>query len=572
MRAWLWTIGVLSVLIAATSAAQDAERYAPKEPPRDETPAQVPEAQATQLPDPDRVLHAQFNGVRFVDSFDKLSEEAVAEGGVSFDGTMLDDPAFVEWVQFQLGGPLTIGELNQVTSEVVRYYRRHDRPVVDAIVPEQDVTGGVVQVVVLEGRAGEVTAEGNRHFTSERLVGKVRLSPGDPISEQRLLEDLAWINNNPFRRVDLIFQRGDELGETDLVLYTQDRYPFRPYAGYDNTGTAATGENRLFAGFNWGDAFGIDHQLNYQFTASPDYDNFNSQWVSYIAPLPWRHTLTLLGNYTQSRAPVETDFNMAGESWQASMYYDVPLGWLDAYEHWLSFGFDFKQSNNNLEFGGASVFNGDTEILQWSVGYNLLATDPCGVTQGEVKVVFSPGDLTPDNTDAAFNQARSGADADYAYLYANLERETNLAEDLSWLIRFRGQLSTGELLGSEQLGFGGMYSIRGYDERQGSGDAGFIINNELHFPPISVAKLLGINVDDELQFLVFYDYGVAYDHGDTLGSDHHQTFIGVGPGLRYTIAPWVSIRYDYGIRLLDDGSGSDDTGRHHVSAVVSWTF
>ena len=104
------------------------------------------------------------------------------------------------------------------------------------------------------------------------------------------------MNVNSFHSTDAVFRPGTAAGTTDVWLNVKDRFPLRVYTGYENTGTQATGEDRVLAGFNWGNVFGLDQQLNYQYTASPDFDHYKAQSGSYIVPLPWAgHRLTFFG-------------------------------------------------------------------------------------------------------------------------------------------------------------------------------------------------------------------------------------------------------------------------------------
>ncbi|QVL55217.1 MAG: hypothetical protein KFB95_07850 [Simkaniaceae bacterium] len=79
------------------------------------------------------------------------------------------------------------------------------------------------------------------------------------------------MNRNPFRRTDIIYSQEDVAGATNIELYTVDRFPLRVYAGIDNTGNDLTGNNRLFAGLNWGNVFGTDQCFSYQYTTSSDF-------------------------------------------------------------------------------------------------------------------------------------------------------------------------------------------------------------------------------------------------------------------------------------------------------------
>ena len=122
--------------------------------------------------------------------------------------------SFTTLVQPYLGKKLTKGKLNALIADVISYYRRHDHPIVDVIVPQQDITNGVVQLVILEGHVGSVTVAGNRWFSSESIALGVRLQPGDTISPRQLQSDLDWLNRIPSTRPTWSPPR-QSLGETD---------------------------------------------------------------------------------------------------------------------------------------------------------------------------------------------------------------------------------------------------------------------------------------------------------------------------------------------------------------------
>ncbi|AHF91089.1 peptide transporter [Opitutaceae bacterium TAV5] len=566
---------LLVLLLTATAAshAQTYEQVAPQTPaPAEPAPPVLPVPQPEPESGDDRVLTPALLGLVFVTDPAGVRPEGVSIDGIHMpSGLLLDTPAFREKLETRLGKPLTLGGLREITREAVLAYRAADRPIVDVAAPEQNIRSGTIQLLVTEGRLGEVRAEGNRWFSSGRLTGEVRIAPGESISGSELLDDLAWLNQNPFRRVDLVFARGAQPGETDVILRTQDRRPWRVYAGYDDSGTPLTDEDRLFAGFNWGDVFGLDHQLNYQFTTSPDFEKMVAHSASYVVPLPWRHTLTLFGSYAKSEPDIPP-FNLEGTSWQAGLRYRVPLRSWQGVEHAVSAGFDFKRSDNNLAFGGMSVFAQATDVVQLVLGYEASLADRLGVTSAAFTVALSPGGIGGHNDDADYAAARSYAEARYAWARLALERTTRLPQEFSWVVRAEAQLASGNLLGSEQLGFGGASSLRGYDEREANGDSGFILVNELHGPAFSVARHLGFTrASDRLVPLVFLDAGVAVIADTLPGEERTRELLSTGIGLRYTLAANIVARFDYGWQLRDSGvSPTGDNQRGHVSVTVAW--
>ena len=143
-----------------------------------------------------------------------------------------------------IGQPLTFKGLTEITSKVSAFYKQANHPLVDVIAPEQDVTSGVVQIVVNEFRVGEVRVKGNRWFSDGVVSAPITLQHGDTVDSQKLLNQLEIANANPFRRVDLVYQPATQPGYTDLVLNTRDRFPFTAYTGFDNSGNPATGRSR----------------------------------------------------------------------------------------------------------------------------------------------------------------------------------------------------------------------------------------------------------------------------------------------------------------------------------------
>ena len=560
--------------LAGSLHAQSYEQLAPHTPtPPPARPADAPADAPT--PADDRVLAPALRGLVFL-----TDPAALQPTGSALEGLHVASLALLETAEFRdlatpfLGQPLSLHALNRLTREVVLYFRRHGRPVVDVLVPEQDVASGTVQILLVEGRLGEVRVEGNRWFTADQIASAVRTHPGEVIAGPPLLADLVWLNQNPFRQVDLVYSRGLQPGETDLVLRTRDRRPVRVSTGYEDSGNALTGYDRVLAGVNWGNAFGRDEQLNYQLTASPDFRKLVAHSGSYLIPFPTlRHTLTVFGSHASSRPELAGGlFALRGRAWQLSARYRLPLPARPDTSRALTFGLDFKRSNNNLSFGGAQVFAQENDIVQATAAFSASHTDRLGLTSGELTLALSPGGLTRGNHASAYQAARAFARPDYAYARFEIERLTRLPAGLTWLARGTAQLSSTNLLGSEQLGLGGAHALRGYEEREANGDNGLLLSNELHAAPLLVAPTPGrawsaVRLDP----FVFVDYGVVTSHQRLPGEPTRLALASAGVGLRFNLGTACSLRAAYGWQLKDSGvSDGRRNQRGHVSIVLSY--
>jgi len=308
--------------------------------------------------------------------------------------------------------------------------------------------------------------------------------------------------------------------------------------------------------------------LNYQYTTDTSLELLRAHAVSYQIPLPWRHTISMYGSYVQGKADFPesmSDFKQEITSWQASFRYEIPLIPMGQFRHQLSWGFDYKRSNNGLEFGSEAVSESATEIDQFMGGYNCALTDPIGHTRFGLEVYYSPGNLTAGNNDEIFELLRFGAPDVYGFGRATLERITKLPWGFSWVLNGSVQYADERLLPSEELGLGGWQTVRGYDERVINGDKGWFASTELRTPPISLVSPLvrwvsgankknGFRMNDQFQALVFFDVGYTRLNNVQEGELESQRLASWGVGCRYTINPYLAFRFDYGFQMHDSGA------------------
>ena len=357
--------------------------------------------------------------------------------------------------------PLSKENILEIKRIITQFYRENGRPVIVISVPEQDISSGVLQLVITEGTLGDVIVRGNNWFCSERLEEAIRIQPGEVLSSGILNQDLYWMNRNPFRQIDALFTPGEVDGTTDIELIVSDRFPLRLYTGIDNTGNDITGNNRFFAGFNWGNVFNADQTLSYQYASDTNFDRFQSHTLFYEVPLPWRHLLFVYGGYSHVDANFhipqikETKFRTHGFSVQASLRYDIPLK-ADAFLHEFMWGFDFKRTNNNLDFGGRPVISRTiVNLTQLMIGYNLGYEDGPYTVSFEIEGFYSPGKWIADQTNRDYNSLRPFAKNHYVYARSAFTLIWRYFEDWAMHNYLRGQIANKNLLPSEEYGVGG---------------------------------------------------------------------------------------------------------------------
>ncbi|MCF6313086.1 MAG: hypothetical protein L3J39_11600 [Verrucomicrobiales bacterium] len=475
-----------------------------------------------------------------------------------------------------LGKALSLAVLDEMVRKAVVAYRSSDMPVVDVLVPEQEINDGVLQLVVIEGRVGKVIVEGAKYTDPQFLKDQISLKKGQVLKESSLLADLQWMNKNPFRQVDMIYSPGFDYGTTDLILRTHDVKPLSFYVGVENSGNSLLGDNRFISGFNWAGPlfFGQENTLNYQYSSDLDFDKMTSHSVVWTSYLPWRHHLTLLGAWVNqdidTMAAGEV-VNIGGKNQQGSVRYTIPLKGSGRWVHEAEVGFDYKSSNSNLAFGGLEVFDTTTQILQLGLGYNIIQSDRWGSTKIDNEVIWSPGGITGENTTQSFRAQRGGAEANYVYGRSSIERNFFLPKGWGLITRVVGQLSSASLLASETLGAGGFDTVRGWEQRIVLGDQGAVANVELRTPSMSPANLIGFhNTQDGMQFLTFFDYGYVSSLNRAAGIPSSFGMGSVGVGLRYQLDDNFSLRLDYGYQMIERNFDDGENGRIHFGGRANF--
>jgi len=472
-------------------------------------------------------------------------------------------PDLLKGIETTLYRRMTPEALSAVRAAVSGALTLSGREFAHVSIPEQDSTDGVVQVLVTEGRLGEVTVRGVEGDRARRLADALNAPKGEAIDRAALDRDLVWLNRNPFRRAQVVAQPGAAVGVTDLVLEVDADRPWQASLGVDNSGTAATDEWRLSGGFVWGDAFGRGDILSYQLSATPDFESLVGHSLSYQAFLPWRHVATLSGSYTDIRGDLPDPFTLEGYSWQVVGRYEIPLASArDGFSHAAVFGADLKRSNNNFRFSDLPITESTADVAQLVAGYQLQARDARGATGLSLELVWSPSGVTARNDAEAFRATRVGADPDYLYARLRLDRQTRLSPVLVLSNGLVGQIANEALLGSEQLVFGGRDSVRGFEEGENYGDEGFILRNEL-----ALGNIAGRGGHRLLPYL-FYDIGYGHVREALPGSFDDILLQSAGAGVTYAVGN-LSVRASYGFQI-DEERDDGQSGRAHLTVALTF--
>lgn len=551
---------LLASMGAATSVhAQVIERYAPVPPeaaPRSliEPNALPDEQDATPIGPPLRAL--------------VLLGPNEAARGQAADGLTIgevsrlraDEDAVAKRLRPFLGQPLSRKLIAEIQASLAGRYRELRHPFVSLSTPEQEISGGALQIRVIEFVAGDIRLSGAAsEAEAARLRDGIGLQTGAPIDAVVLGSELDGLNRYPFRRVQAVFSPSTALGVSDLALVVQHGRPWQVYGGYSNDGSPGTGSDRYFLGGAVGGLLGRDSVLSAQATGSKDAvggsddPHYQGLALTYVLPVGRSGLFEASADGVVTHQAI-APFAIRQQALQGAFGYRWPVAdWLGGQaSSSLRTGVELKRQIATTYFSGVPVYDVAMNVYQAYIGYSRFDQD----VSLDLVARLSPGGIDDASSDARvvlYSQGRLKR-ADYGYLSLDYSRVTQLPRNLSLRTQVSGQFATAALPRTEQAGLGGRTLIRGYTLDGGAFDSALMMRNELHLPQ---------QIFDPY---VFVDVGHGRDNALRAGSD----LASVGVGARLHLANHIGIQFDAGRALSDNQSVRSGDWRAHGSITVTF--
>lgn len=522
------------------------------------------------------VAFQEVKGIVFLGSWDQVRRTlsnpiyGVISSGVSL---LNQEQQFLDELRKQYLGQLFTEEMiRSLKLEVADFYKRKNQPFVAISVPRHYLSNGILQIVIEEAKLGRIVTRGNQYYAPDQLRELIRAKPGQPIDMTELTQDLARMNQNPFRRTDLIFRPGKKPDLTDLELVTIDRWPYRIYMGGDNTGTDPTDRDRLFFGFNFGKTIVKDSEVSYQFTCAPNWNLFYAHTASCRIPCPKKQTLIFFGGYSQVEPKAHPNKEKS-TSWQVDSRYRFPIITNSRFLQEIVVGYDFKQvSSREKNHNHTVLFQGDADINQFMIGYDLGRRGKKARASFALELYGNPGGITTRNHASDYEKFRYAAGPTYLYLKMSQSFACQFNQFFWFSYDINAQAATKNLLPSEQMTLTGYNAVRGFEERIVNVDNGILLNSSLETVRWSLGKSFGLTKKafDELYFLLFFDCGFGANHKTAPGESSSVNLGSIGPGIKYQIDRWFSARFDYGFQLWHSGFKNPTDSRYNFGLMMSY--
>lgn len=485
-------------------------------------------------------------------------------------GNSVLDPAVVDaTLAAHVGASRRFADVESARQALLATYSRLGFTTVQVILPEQEITHGVIRLAVEEKRVTKVTLMGANHHDADNVRASLpALREGEVPNTVALSDSLRLANENPSKQSYLLFKAGKQAGEVEAAIRLEDDKPWKVFVSLDNTGNDETGESRLAVGYQNANIGNRDHVLTLQYITSPEQINDVTIFgAGYHIPLyGLGDSVDLYAGYSDvNSGTIEGLFNVSGQGAIFGARYTHNFSKRSAYEHKISAGLDYRAYTNNIDYLGQAI---GTDVTVHPVSLTYSGQWQGRASQAGVYLTAAhniPGGDKGD--DADFAATRVGADAAYAVARLGGSIAHNTRSD--WQVRaaLDNQYTAEPLVPGEQFGLGGHDSVRGFGERTVTGDRGTRASLEIYSPDLGART--GIN-HARLRLLAFVEGGWAERLEPQPGETSETGIASAGVGLRFGIDKNLSVRLDYGYVL--DGGGGTERGDDRLHASVAYVF
>lgn len=461
-----------------------------------------------------------------------------------------------------VGQECDLGKLREASNRVTEEYHRRGLTLAKAFIPPQSIVGGIVRVMIVEGRIGKISIEGNKNYSSSFILSHLTGGGEGPGLSLNCLEKGLLHLNQDFTdlKVTANFVPGREPGTTDIHVKVDDSSPVHATIYGNNYGSDYVSRYRFGANIEWVNSLIPGGHLIVGGLIGDNPDHMKVFSGSYEFPVNSCGTMVGLSAFDGS-FDVGKDFADLGihdHEISGNIYIRQPLSRSRGSRLFGKFGFraaeakyyllDAISSRDNtraayLELQGDKVFAGGRGLADLTISKGL----------GGMFGGTDPGDPYASRIDAS---------NDFTKLNLDLARYQPVSDIFSALFRVSGQWSGDNLLAGEEWLIGGLNSVHGYSIGEGSGDKGYSASFSLRANPLKNRE--------SLQLAAFIDYGYAYKHLISPGSNHTTELTGVGLGISshlMTIAP-TDLRFDIGFPLNPSSNFLNDNPVLYFEASI----
>ena len=489
------------------------------------------------------------------------------------------------------------GDVQKALEAVEGAYRKRGFSTVQVTIPEQELTGGVVRINVIENVLGNIEITGNKHFDDANILNGLRpLKIGEAPNLRDISAAVQLDNDNQAKQVGVTLSTSELPGQIDAKVNVTDSNPRRIFTTIDNTGTSGTGRWRTGIAWQENNLFNKDHVATIAYTTAPDHPggvSINLYSLGYRIPLyQYGDSLDFIYGKSSVNTPhssptLGASLGIIGKGDVAGFRWNHYLPRVGENTSKIIYGIDYKHIDSSCTLDGVQLtqvapctpyitrpvsvsYVGSKQGVGQQIDYNIGLAVNWGIGAKHQNANPTTGAPT-ENDRYSFLTPGNRTSSDYfEILRGGGSWFKGFKND--WQMRLAGtaQYSPYAVVSSEQMGLAGSTAVRGFDERAVSADSGVVANAEVYTP-----ELAGLaHVPGNLRLLTFYDIGTGFNShlGNGGGTPATVTVASLGIGARYSAGKDFNLRADMA-RISDAGTAANaqrGNWRAHISAVLGF--
>ncbi len=462
---------------------------------------------------------------------------------------------------------------------------------------KQELKNGILLVKVIETVTYQVNttyfdANGNppkKTYLKPEIVKKWSpVKPGQPINQKKLDDYLNLLNLNPDRYVTATVSKGEpNTGEPNTLKVGYNIYEVSPWHFFLQVDNSGTKDQR------WAPRIGL---INTNLTGRDDTFTAVLQ-----APLdePSKHRYSAFMSYDvpmfspRLRLNVyagRSEFNVNGGQGIDFLGNGTVVGsnlTYNIYQHnnWffdIFTGLSYEETHVTAsQF--PSALGSDVRMQLWHMGLKVHKTDDMSKTNINLERVQRIGGSGQDAYWDVATATGARVNSEKNFWIWNFSATRYQYLDAAKVHRILGSFSyirpNTRLIPAKMTTFGGMYTVRGYDESAIVADGGILASVQYEYDIVkhNEAKLAKKGEPQEkteklrkLAPLVFFDYGRAQMKDAVAGEKPHEELYSIGTGILFEWGKHLSGGVYYGYPLKATSTTSVGDGRINMFAMLQW--
>jgi hemolysin activation/secretion protein len=448
---------------------------------------------------------------------------------------------------------VTFEELLELRSAIIQLYIKNGYITSGAFLPNnQDLSSGTVKIQVVEGELDRIEIGGLNRLREGYVRSRLERATSTPLNQQRLEEALQLLQLDPLiERVNAELTAGSTPGRNILRISLKEAPAFHSAIAVENNQSPSIGSVQGSVQVSHDNLLGFGDRLAAQYGRT---EGLNLYDINYTIPMNARNgTLNFRYNNGNSRI-IEREFRDIGirsETQTYSLNFRQPITRTPTREFALSLGLDRRRSQTYILNDRPFSFTEGPEKGESKVTVIRFSQDWVDRSTRRVLAARSQFSLGIDAFDATINY--TGTDGRFFSWLGQFQWVQQLSSRNLLVARIDAQLTSNSLLPLERFSIGGVDRVRGYRQNQLVADNGILGSVEVRIPLASDSSTLLLAPSFEL--------GTVWNDGDI--DPDPATIASLGLGLRWQMAPDLSLRLDYGIPLIsvsDRGNSLQDKG------------